>query len=78
MKNTFVVLLKGINVGGHNRIKMAELKAALLKEGFENVSTIIQSGNIVLNTSLSKNKTQTQFISILEKQFNLDVEKQHT
>lgn len=73
MKNTFVVLLKGINVGGHNRIKMAELKAALLKEGFENISTIIQSGNIVLSTSLSMDETQTKFKNILEKQFNLDV-----
>lgn len=71
--NTFVVLLKGINVGGNNRIKMAELKTVLLKEGFEEVNTIIQSGNIVLNTPLSMEETQTKFKSILEKDFNLNV-----
>jgi len=44
---SYVALLRGINVGGKNIIKMAELKECLLAAGFENVSTYIQSGNVL-------------------------------
>ena len=40
----YVALLRGINVGGKNLIKMPALKAAFEANGFENVSTYIQSG----------------------------------
>jgi uncharacterized protein (DUF1697 family) len=46
--NTYIVLLRGINVGGKNLLPMKELKALLIVNGFENVQTYIQSGNIVL------------------------------
>lgn len=42
----YVALLGSINVGG-NRLKMAELKAALEQAGFENVSTVVASGNVL-------------------------------
>ncbi len=45
--NTYIILLKGVNVGGKQLLPMKELKA-LLGRGFENVKTYIQSGNIVL------------------------------
>ncbi len=50
-KRTFVCLLRGINVGGHNRIKMADLRAMLTALGFADVRTYIQSGNIVFSAS---------------------------
>jgi uncharacterized protein (DUF1697 family) len=43
----FVALLRGINVGGNNLIKMAELKKCFEAEGFGNVATYIQSGNVL-------------------------------
>ena len=43
----FVALLRGINVGGKNQIKMADLRACFEAEGFRGVSTYIQSGNVV-------------------------------
>ncbi len=43
----YIALLRGINVGGHKKIKMAELREALSKNGFEGVQTYIQSGNIL-------------------------------
>ena len=43
----YVALLRGINVGGKNLIKMPALKACFEAKGFENVSTYIQSGNVV-------------------------------
>ncbi|MEY8850123.1 DUF1697 domain-containing protein [Psychroserpens sp. XS_ASV72] len=51
--NTYIALLRGINVGGHKKVPMAELRKLLTNSGFENVSTYIQSGNVILNSSLS-------------------------
>ncbi len=44
---TYIAFLRGINVGGKNRLPMAELKAYLEGAGFRKVRTYIQSGNIV-------------------------------
>jgi uncharacterized protein (DUF1697 family) len=43
----YVALLRGINVGGKNLIKMPALKACFEANGFENVATYIQSGNVL-------------------------------
>lgn len=45
--NRYVALLRGINVGGNNLIKMAALKACFEKEGLRDVATYIQSGNVL-------------------------------
>lgn len=45
-----VAMLRGVNVGGHHKIKMAELKALCEGLSFRNVSTYIQSGNVVFET----------------------------
>jgi len=49
--NTYIALLKGINVGGHKKVPMAELRELLLKLGFNDVRTYIQSGNVILQSS---------------------------
>ena len=48
---TYIALLRGINVGGHKKVPMAELRELLSKSGFENVQTYIQSGNVILQSS---------------------------
>jgi len=48
-----VVLLRAINVGGRNKVLMADLRAVLDGLGYEEVKTIGQTGNIVLSTSQS-------------------------
>jgi len=45
----FVVLLRGINVGGHHSLPMRDLREILESLGCENVRTYIQSGNVVLS-----------------------------
>jgi uncharacterized protein (DUF1697 family) len=52
-KKTFhyLALLRGINVGGNNIIKMADLKAFFEELGYKNVTTYIQSGNIVFEST---------------------------
>lgn len=48
---TYVALLRGINVGGKNKVKMADLRALVESLGYERVQTYIQSGNIVFDSS---------------------------
>ena len=44
---SLVLLLRGINVGGHNRLPMSDLQAVLAGLGFDDVRTHLQSGNVV-------------------------------
>jgi uncharacterized protein (DUF1697 family) len=45
--NKYIAILRGINVSGHNMIKMKELQAMFTNMGFTNVITYIQSGNVI-------------------------------
>jgi uncharacterized protein (DUF1697 family) len=47
MDSTYVALLRGINVGGKNRIRMVDLAACFESAGYGDVRTFIQSGNVV-------------------------------
>jgi uncharacterized protein (DUF1697 family) len=47
----YVALLRGINVGGKNLIKMTALKACFEEHGFRHVATFIQSGNVLFETA---------------------------
>lgn len=47
---THVALLRGINVGGHNRVPMPELRALMTELGHHDVATYIQSGNAVFTS----------------------------
>jgi uncharacterized protein (DUF1697 family) len=52
MANTqYLALLRGINVGGGNIIKMTDLKACLEASTLENVATYSQSGNVLFETA---------------------------
>jgi uncharacterized protein (DUF1697 family) len=51
---TYAVLLRGVNVGGNNRVPMADLRACLQSLGGIQVSTYLQSGNAVVTTALSR------------------------
>src|SRR5688572_23883272 len=53
----YLVLLRGINVGGNNIIKMTDLKACFENMGFKDVVTYIQSGNVLLR-SAEKDKSK--------------------
>jgi len=52
----FIALLRGINVSGQKKIKMADLRIMLEAMDFSNVQTYIQSGNIVFNSTISDTK----------------------
>jgi uncharacterized protein (DUF1697 family) len=46
-----ISLLRGVNMTGHNKIKMTDLAALFKKAGFENAITYIQSGNVIFNNT---------------------------
>jgi uncharacterized protein (DUF1697 family) len=67
----FLALLRGINVGGNNIIKMADLKTCFEKMGFSGVSTYIQSGNVVFTANESDTlKLETAIEKVLSETFN--------
>lgn len=69
-KQVYVALLRGINVGGKNIIKMAELRELLAEEGFSDVQTYIASGNVVLSSTSTSIDAITRKISqALKRQF---------
>lgn len=47
---TYILLLRGINVGGKNKVAMPDLRLCLEKLGFERVRTYINSGNVLFDT----------------------------
>ena len=60
---TYVVLFRGINVGGNNLIKMKALTTLLEQQGFEEVKSYIQSGNLVLKSIELPTKTIKELVS---------------
>lgn len=51
LTTTFVALLRGVNVGGANRLTMAALQAAFADAGGRKVETLLQSGNVVFEAA---------------------------
>lgn len=54
--NTYIALFRGINVGGHNKLPMKELRALLASLGHQNVDSYIQTGNVIFQTEKSDKK----------------------
>jgi uncharacterized protein (DUF1697 family) len=72
--NTYVILLRGINVGGKNKVPMAELRKCLEELGFSNVLTYIASGNVILESEKSADEIKVQVERALPKCFKLDID----
>lgn len=72
--NTHVVLIRGVNVGGKNRVPMAGLKECLEQLGFSNVSTYIASGNVILESDKGADEIRARIEEALPESFKLDDE----
>jgi uncharacterized protein (DUF1697 family) len=72
--DTFAVLLRGINVGGKNKIRMTELKTCLEGLGFLDVSTYIASGNVILKSNEPATGIEAKIETALPAHFTLDDE----
>jgi len=72
---TYIGLLRGINVSGHHKIKMTELKQLFIELGFVNVTTYIQSGNVVFQTDLEEpDKIEQQILNGIQQTFGYKVQ----
>lgn len=70
----YIALLRGINVGGHRKLKMADLRVMLSDMGLENVQTYIQSGNVVFEAPENDTDDLSQRIKRqIEKTFGYEV-----
>jgi uncharacterized protein (DUF1697 family) len=70
----YVALLRGINVGGNNKIGMKQLVTALKQAGFRDVSTYINSGNIFFSDKQQDlGKLQEKVEVIIAQEFGLNI-----
>ena len=69
----YIALLRGVNVGGSNKIVMSELKAAFEKKGFKNVSTYINSGNVIFESESDETVVKTACERLIKTNFGLKI-----
>ena len=69
----YIALLRGINVGGKNKISMPELKVAFENLGFKNVLTYINSGNVIFDSELNAIDAKTACENTIKTKFELDI-----
>lgn len=71
---TYITILRGINVSGHNMIKMVDLKKMFETLPFENVRTYIQSGNIVFDAKPGNDQDlEKQIHDTIQKMFSFSI-----
>ena len=66
-----VALLRGINVGGKNKVAMADLREAFEAHGFSDVRTYIQSGNVVFGSVTPAKTLEDDIEKLLERRFKV-------
>lgn len=70
----YIALLRGINISGKNKISMSELKLELEKNKYQNVSTYLNSGNVIFESNINNKETIMKDIyKIIKNKFNLEV-----
>ncbi|MBP1040947.1 DUF1697 domain-containing protein [Vagococcus sp. BWB3-3] len=70
----YIALLRGINVGGKNKLSMAELKKALTEREFSEVLTHLNSGNVIFSSSIDdKQQLAGQIEALIKDNFALDI-----
>lgn len=71
---TCIALLRGVNVGGHRRLPMAELRSACAEAGFDAVRNYIQSGNLVLASADDTRATEARIEAAIHVRFGFAVD----
>lgn len=68
-----LILLRGVNVSGRNKVPMAELRKRLEAAGYGEVATYIQSGNIAVTSDLKPTACAAAIAEIIRDAFEVDV-----
>lgn len=69
----YIALLRGINVGGNRRVEMKRLKALFEAQGYINVSTYINSGNVIFESDAKQSIIGEDIKTFLKKEFGFDI-----
>ena len=70
----YIALLRGINISGKNKISMSELKIELEKNKYQNVSTYLNSGNVIFESDIdNKESIMKDIHKIIKNKFNLEI-----
>lgn len=69
----YVALLRGVNVGGKNKLDMKQLVQVMTAAGFDQVSTYINTGNVFFTSKRSSAKLKSQLVDLLKRACGLDV-----
>ena len=69
--SSYVALLRGINVGGRNKVAMRDLRAAFQADGYQSVATYIQSGNVLFTADATQNELETRIETMLERRLGV-------
>lgn len=71
---TYVAFLRGINVGGNNKVEMKKLATTFEKLGFADVKTFIASGNVIFSTKLANDaKLSATIEAAIAKDFKINI-----
>jgi uncharacterized protein (DUF1697 family) len=68
-----VIMLRGINLGPNRRVPMAELRAVFGQAGYEDVRTYVQSGNIVLQSTVKPAALERMAATLISERFGFEV-----
>ncbi len=70
----YIVLLRGVNISGKNKIAMPKLKRVLEQSGFKNVLTYLNSGNVILESDVANKDIISQKVfEIINEEFQLEI-----
>lgn len=71
----YTAFLRAVNVGGKNKIPMADLKKHFIELGFEDAVTYLNSGNVIFSSSLNdKAKITSKIEKMIQEKFNLEIQ----
>ena len=70
----YIALLRGINISGKNKIPMSELKKEFEILGYENVTTYLNSGNVIFTSNIDKEEIIINSIhKMIKGKFSIDI-----
>ncbi len=70
----YIVLLRGVNISGKNEVSMPKLRQLLEENNYQNVSTYLNSGNIIIESNINNKELIIESISkIIEFNFNIKI-----
>lgn len=69
----YIALLRGINISGKNKISMPELRKGFTELGYAEVTTCLNSGNVIFSSAEEERALSNEITSMIKERFDLDI-----